>query len=613
MKKKLILKNKTQSLYRIYSYEDAKKHFPNAHFSSSKRTWRLFLDIEALSENLLEDFTKHLLLFKDGDNEYYIVVNIGDQVDETNIKDQKLMKSATILMKNYSVSDKFIEFIKENDKISESERISYVKDFVPEIYLDYVIDNKLEIDQWTWLPRNLIKKQLLSNPKYLSYLIKKDSESQSDKNESSAFIVNYLLSGAITKKTLNFLKELFNDQEVLNKFQETIDKITTGDNYCTGRSLTKSILKNIFVLEKESVIKINLFNTAFVSLLEYNFPEEHLEYLDFLINKKVRYYIEEGDDGNYSIYSSFDSTIMNFFYKDDSNKRFEYLISYVKNLEDIIQKWREMNSYSLFEYCFKPLTSNSDKNEDFKINNLTELLEDPIRSKFIFLEDFIKNDEEKQSDYSIRNVCEVFAKTNLKLLYNKCVDDEFFKNNIIKYYTAILDIWDGEKYNNENFLERIQNVYNLDKKNVDFINLNYFFNEDYNDLNKTFNFDYNSSNIQLFFEKKYLKYIDKEIESYYQDEALRKIQMKAENKNFIKQFNPSKWNNKELVKIFNPIVDFDTDFDLSELEKLLTDNNVNGVNEYCLNNKDKIRNTFKRDGNSDFVKNIRKIAQTLMG
>jgi len=156
MKKELISKNKTQSLHRLHSYEDAKKHFPNEDFSNSKRSWRLFLDIDALDEKLLEDFTKHLLLFKDGDDEHYIVVNIGDQVNETSIKDKKVMKAATLLMKEYSVSDSFIKFIKDNKDITEDERIDYIKKFVPEIYLDYVIDNGLELDQWTWLPRYIL-------------------------------------------------------------------------------------------------------------------------------------------------------------------------------------------------------------------------------------------------------------------------------------------------------------------------------------------------------------------------------------------------------------------------------------------------------------------------
>ena len=42
MKKELISKNKTQSLYRLHSYEDAKKYFPNAGFSNQKEHYDYF-------------------------------------------------------------------------------------------------------------------------------------------------------------------------------------------------------------------------------------------------------------------------------------------------------------------------------------------------------------------------------------------------------------------------------------------------------------------------------------------------------------------------------------------------------------------------------------------
>ena len=335
MKKTLILKNKTQSLYRLYSFEDVKKHFPSESFSSSKRALRLFLDIDALDEKLLEDFTKHFLLFKDGQEEYYIVVNISDQVDQTNIKDKKVLKSASLLMKDYSVSDSFIKFIKENKDIDESNKVNYIQKFVPESYLDYVIDNGLELDEWNWLPRNIIKKQLLSDPKYLSYLMEKDSKKVSkpddvhsinNKNETSIYIVNYLLSGSITKKTMVFLKDLFSTPVVLKNFEETINNITNKSYYSNGLFLNKSIVKNIFTLESEGIISIKSFNSQFVTLLKNTFKDEYLDYLDILIEKNIPYNPKEIKKNKYDN----DEAIYNLFFDD---KRFSYLMSYVKDVD----------------------------------------------------------------------------------------------------------------------------------------------------------------------------------------------------------------------------------------------------------------------------------------
>jgi len=617
MKKELISKNKTQSLHRLHSYEDAKKHFPNEDFSNSKRSWRLFLDIDALDEKLLEDFTKHLLLFKDGDDEHYIVVNIGDQVNETSIKDKKVMKAATLLMKEYSVSDSFIKFIKDNKDITEDERIDYIKKFVPEIYLDYVIDNGLELDQWTWLPRNVIKKQLLSDPKYLSYLIKKDSEkviksddvhSLQNKNESSIYIVDYLLSGTITKKTMVFLKDLFSDPSVLSMFQETIDVITSESHYSSGCSLTKSIVKNIFTLETESIISFNSFNSDFINFLKNNFKDDYLNYVDILIDKKVPYKVKEDMKSSYD----YDYSIDDLFFDE---KRFEYLISHATDLDALIPIWRENYSRKLFYYCFEERDYHHNLNKDFDITNLANMLKDPIRSKFVFIEDFLNHLKENNSHVSsyINGFEKVLSKTDLKIVYDICPNDKFFKENIVKHYTAVISVWDGKKSNNENYLERLKNVYDLDKDNINYISLKYLFGDDYEGLNEIYDLNYNSEMVQSLFETNYQEYISDKGMEYKKTEALNTIKRRSENPMFMKYYDSSKWKNKKLVEIIDPIVNFDTDFDLSELKDFLSKGDVNGVSKYCDENKEKIRNTFKHNGDKDFVKNIRIIASTLMG
>ena len=132
----LISKNKGQRLYRVHSFDVVRKRFPNESFSSSKRAWRLFLDIDALSEKLLEDFNKHFLLFDNDGEFHYIVVGVDDKVSETSIGSKELMKSAMSLMKSYSVADDFIEFIKSNSLIEDADRIKHIKKFAPEAYLD---------------------------------------------------------------------------------------------------------------------------------------------------------------------------------------------------------------------------------------------------------------------------------------------------------------------------------------------------------------------------------------------------------------------------------------------------------------------------------------------
>jgi hypothetical protein len=620
MKKKLIAKNKSsQSLYRIHSYEDAKKHFPSAKFTSTKRAWRLFLDIEALSEALLEDFTKHLLLFENDDGRnYYIVVNISDQVDETNISDKNMMKAATLLMKNYSVSKTFIEFIKNNTKINETTRIEHIKKFVPEVYLDYVIENDVELNLWDWLPRNLIKKQLLSDPKYLSYLIKKDSakdiyeddesySTNSNTNESSLFIINYILSGTLTKKTLTFLKELFKDESVLRMFQKTIDAITYKKRHVSGCSLTKSILKNIFILEEESIIKINAFNHDFIGALEQYFKDEYLDYLDILINKKIKYIINLDSDAH-------DMHTKKLFF---DKSRFEYLISHAENLNVLISNWRSSLTGSLFKYCFK----HPDRNQywsmfpyqEFHIENLALLLKDPLRSKFIFFQDFLDEIEKLKHDQSNgRSFATVIAQTDLDLIRSKCPDEEFFKTKMIKYYTSILSVWDGKESHNTDYLERLQAVYDIDRDNLQYIHMNYLFDDRYSHLDKVFDFDYNSLGVQNLFEKSYAVYANTTTKNYEKEQALNFIKRKSESKLFLQKYDASKWNNKDLVELLDPLVNFNTDFDLSGLKNILLTGNIDDIMDYCQENKQDMQNVFKHNPDDDFVKCVIKIAATFM-
>lgn len=604
MKKELISKNKKQSIYRLHSYEDAKKHFPNAHFSSSKRTWRLFLDIEALSQKLLEDFTKHLLLFNNDGDEYYIVVNIGDQVDETNIQDRKLLKDATKLMKDYSVSQSFIEFIKSNKEIKESERITHIKKFVPEIYLDYVIENNLNVETWDWLPRNLIKKQLLSDIKYFSYLLKKDKENK--KKQSSAFIVNYILSGNLTKKTISFLKELFEDKSIESMFQETIDAILLGENYTVSVSLTKSILKNIYLIEKENIVSFNSFNGDFIYTLQNNFKEEHLEYLDILIDKKVKYIVNPDDRVNYCS----DKSTRDYFFDEE---RFKYLISHSEDFDSIIESWRPSLSEYLFSYCFisdknKFIYNKAFQDKPFDVKNLGELLKNPLHSQFVFFEDFIK---ETKSDRN-RNTrfSEVIAQTDLNLILEACPNDEFFKNEIIKHYTRPISIWNGENFDELDYCERINEVIKIDKENIHFINLTYLFEDKYEHLNDIYDFDYNSIPVQQYFNVLYSKY--EKAENMFKTGELSKIKRLAETKRFIENYDREKWENKNLIEIFDPIVNFDTNFDINELKSLFSNYDVEGIETYCKNNRERIKNTFKRNPDDPFIKMIKTINSTLL-
>ena len=563
-----------------------------------------------MSEELLEDFTKHLLLFNNDGKEYYIVVNIGDQVDESNINDRKLLKDATKLMKDYSVSKSFIDFIKKSESITESERINHIKKIVPEIYLDYIIENDMEVDVWNWLPRNLIKKQLLSDTKYLSYLIKKDEKTE--KSESTSFIVNYILSGSLTKKTIDFLENLFKDETISNMFQKTIDSILLGKDYKVNCSLTKSILKNIFVLEEKGIVTFNSFNPEFIGTLERNFKDDYLEYLDILINKEIKYILTP-DNKDKHIY---DHKTNNFFFDDE---RFKYLISHTENLDEIIQSWRKTFSNSLFSYCFlnekrSYYMNNAFKDKTFNVDNLTQLLNDPLRSKFVFFEDFIEqikeNSKYNNTDYQ-RAFSHVIAQTDLSLIVDKCPNNDFFKNEIIKYYTSVISVWDGDKkYENLNFIKRLNDIYEIDKSYIDFINLNYLFNAEYENLDDIFDFDYNSEKVQAHFNNLYLKY-EKET-GYSKERELLTIKNRADCKNFIKKYDSAKWNNKNLIEIFNPIVNFDTDFDLSELKIALSNGDLETVINYCENNAEKIKNTFKRNHDDPFIKSIKKLNSTLM-
>jgi ribosomal protein S15P/S13E len=622
MKKQLIAKNKSsQSLYRIHSYEDAKKHFPNTVFTKTKRAWRLFLDIEALSECLLEDFTKQFLLFDNNGENYYIVVNIGDQVDETNIVDKNLMKAATLLMKDYSVSKTFIEFIKKNKNINEDTRIKHIKKFVPEVYLDYVIENNVELNLWDWLPRNLIKKQLLSDPKYLSFLIKKDSEknieakeeiynSNKNTNESSLFIINYILSGTLTKKTMNFLKDLFKDETVLNMFQKTIDAITNNNRnrYLHGCSLTKSIVKNIFILEDEKIIKINEFDHSFIGILEEYFKEEYLDYLDILINKKTKYVIKYDSKAPYVQ----DTNTKKLFF---DTKRFEYLISYAEDLDGLIKNWKSRLSNSLFCYCFKEHDKSRHSElfykENFNIENLALLLKDPLRSKFVFIEDLVAEVYKNTYDRSkSRNFQRVITQMDLSLILDSCPDDKFFKENIVKHYTSILYDWDGKNSNNTKYLERIKSVFDLDPKNLQYINLNYLFEKKYSHLDEIFNFDYNSISVQKLFNSRHEIYTNDKENDYNKEKAITDIKRMAEYSIFLKKYDASKWNNKELVELLDPIVNFNTNFDLSDLKAALLTENIERVTEYCNENRKDIHNVFKHKPDNEFMKSIIKIAET---
>ena len=228
----------------------------------------------------------------------------------------------------------------------------------------------------------------------------------------------------------------------------------------------------------------------------------------------------------------------------------------------------------------------------------------------------------RKSSYSsseTNNFEKILSKTDIKIIYDNCSYDNFFKKEIVKYYTAILFIWDGKESQNENYLKRIEAVFNIDKNNLDYIDLRYLLKDYYKDLDELYDFDYNSERIQGFFQTCYddfLKAKSNELKNKgylttkKKEDCFNRIRRAVEHERFSSSYDASKWKNKKIVEIINPIVYFDTDFDLSELKDLFSKGDVEGVDKYCSNNKEKLKNTLKHNGDEDFFKMLNIIART---
>lgn len=599
----LITENKISKLYKINSFEQAKKHFPNEHFTSSKRKLRLFLDIEALSDKILEDFTKHLLLYQENNVDYFIVINIGDKVDETNITDKTVMKNAMQLMKNYSVSDSFLDFIKNNKDLTENDKISHIKKFIPEHFLDFIIENDLDVSEYNWLPRNAIKKTLLSDPKYLNYLIKKDSKTKS--NKTSIFIIDYILSGSMSNKTKNLLKSLFTDENNLNSFQSVIDSILLKGDYTF--SLTKSILKNIFTLEEEGIIKFNSFGIDFFdSTLGSLFKDEELSlYRDKLISKKIKFvFITNKKIGKWDYFKEF-----NLFFTD----YFKYFTSFLSEseLDDLINIWRNKISENLFSFFFEERKNYSTyKDIPFCDNALNTMLNDPFRSKFIFLSDYseiiIKKTRESYNSSSLDQEYNIFISVLLKVdfdLIKDCFSNPENKAEIINIYTKNIFYYTKKETFNLEYKKRLNNVINLDKSNIDHVNNIYLFNKKYEDLDNEFDFNYNSIKIQNIFKEKIKKLKEHKIDDFSYKSINKEIRELTLNKNFKRKFDKKLWD-KEIVDYLAPFLNFNINFDLSTLKSLFLEGSVEELESYLNKNKEEIRHSLRLNKEDTFIKKL---------